>query len=64
MSRWKKPGKPSVTKGPALHSVTLHGGPLNGQRVKHRGGDGRTLTITLHGQVGRYEQNEWRQANG
>jgi hypothetical protein len=64
MIRWKKPGKPSVTKGPPGFLCRLHGGPLDGKAIKHRGGDGSTLTITLHGQVGRYEQSEWSSANG
>jgi hypothetical protein len=64
MIRWKKPGKPSVKKGPPGFSARLHGGPLDGVSIKHRGGDGSTLTVALHGQVGRYIEYSWRPVNG
>lgn len=62
MIRWKKPGRPSVKKSPP-GSCKLKGGPLHDVVVKHRG-TGSTLTITLHGQVGRYIDKTWRPANG
>lgn len=64
MTRWKKPGRPSVTFGPIGSTGELEGGPFDGKRILRRGyyGDGGTLKFSLKGVTGRYIQNQWQEA--